>query len=538
MQKCLISSLLFLLCMVSVDGIAKEKKSLHFIQNQVLLKHFYTAELVKKNQAQLDVHYRSFLMTHKLSHLTSKKDLQILSVCQGDQCIKHLSTKLKQISNTSQNELNYMQYYLYRGCITRGLESCKQLAHVTLNSLLRNDQSHLNQIKKKQLGELHQIAALEACRLDTTHTACGSWADQYLSQLNRSDLGVVFALEHQKYGCSQGNSESCRSLMYHYTQGALGEYYSADQQKKLGMQYAQKSCEFSGNPVSQLCQTYAGLLYIQRDNQSGQQKALSYFKQACEIDSELWTKGCHGDPLQSQEQCNDASFRPSILACSILSSHQKQMITPEVALRINSALCFATDQENIQQLALRSCRRALNTLRPQKNYQRYLNVLQRYCRVQKQSCASSKDPKACAVSQSECDQQIKLVTEMLTPDTSTPHTSSGAGSRDTLTATKGSDDAESGFSHKIRESILASSSTFQACYESHLPTQSQLRGQLVVEFEVALTGKVSQARVTSSELNHPEMERCVLQTIHKLSFPPRTKGNLFKVRYPLFFDTK
>jgi hypothetical protein len=75
-------------------------------------------------------------------------------------------------------------------------------------------------------------------------------------------------------------------------------------------------------------------------------------------------------------------------------------------------------------------------------------------------------------------------------------------------------------SELINEVMLARYPRFRACYDRARVTLPGLEGSLAVHFVVGADGRVSTAGVLRSTLASPDVERCVVDELLALSFPP------------------
>jgi len=82
------------------------------------------------------------------------------------------------------------------------------------------------------------------------------------------------------------------------------------------------------------------------------------------------------------------------------------------------------------------------------------------------------------------------------------------------------------------------------CYEGWLRTNPALGGKLLVSFTITADadgglgpGRVTEAALKSSELEHPILEGCVLNAFQDLVFE-RPPGGPLKVNYPVRFSAE
>lgn len=88
----------------------------------------------------------------------------------------------------------------------------------------------------------------------------------------------------------------------------------------------------------------------------------------------------------------------------------------------------------------------------------------------------------------------------------------------------------------IRRPINRSRNQLRHCYERALLPQPGLRGRVVLRWTIDDTGAVAEVGIESSELGHPEMERCLVDVARTWRYPAVRHGGVIHVRYPLSFD--
>jgi hypothetical protein len=76
--------------------------------------------------------------------------------------------------------------------------------------------------------------------------------------------------------------------------------------------------------------------------------------------------------------------------------------------------------------------------------------------------------------------------------------------------------------------------TLRGCYEGGLGRNSELTGRVTVRFVIGRDGKVSNAADGGSNITDAEVQRCVVQAIGGLEFPPPLNG-VVSVVYPNMF---
>lgn len=88
----------------------------------------------------------------------------------------------------------------------------------------------------------------------------------------------------------------------------------------------------------------------------------------------------------------------------------------------------------------------------------------------------------------------------------------------------------------IRRVVRAHINEVRACYNQGLTRQPNLSGRVVVQFQIAGTGKVvASVPLASSSLEDVAVQRCVAKAVKRWSFPKASKGGTSMVTYPFVF---
>ncbi|NIR50957.1 energy transducer TonB [candidate division KSB1 bacterium] len=99
--------------------------------------------------------------------------------------------------------------------------------------------------------------------------------------------------------------------------------------------------------------------------------------------------------------------------------------------------------------------------------------------------------------------------------------------------------SEEAVGKRSEESVRSIMSSHQGrltyIYNKYLKRNPELRGKLVVEVEIAANGRVSNVKLVSSSMGHPEFEREILNFIRRWRYEPIDAG-MVTVTYPLFFS--
>lgn len=72
------------------------------------------------------------------------------------------------------------------------------------------------------------------------------------------------------------------------------------------------------------------------------------------------------------------------------------------------------------------------------------------------------------------------------------------------------------------------------CYEQALLREPNREGKVTVLFVIGTEGAVTSTKIDSSDVDDPELERCVTDVFDKMAFP-KPEGGIVTVRYPLVF---
>ncbi len=75
----------------------------------------------------------------------------------------------------------------------------------------------------------------------------------------------------------------------------------------------------------------------------------------------------------------------------------------------------------------------------------------------------------------------------------------------------------------------------KTCYETERAKSPKLAGKVLVKFNIAKDGTVSEAATKSTSLRNEAAEDCINDTVAKASFPPLQGGKIAIVQYPFVF---
>ena len=78
----------------------------------------------------------------------------------------------------------------------------------------------------------------------------------------------------------------------------------------------------------------------------------------------------------------------------------------------------------------------------------------------------------------------------------------------------------------------------RACYDAALAQNPGIKGALVLNFVIDPGGAVKTAEVSwpDSDIHVPELDRCAVDAVRSIQFPPSSRGLESKVTYPFNFN--
>jgi len=90
---------------------------------------------------------------------------------------------------------------------------------------------------------------------------------------------------------------------------------------------------------------------------------------------------------------------------------------------------------------------------------------------------------------------------------------------------------------EIKRVIVANLNQIKYCYQRQLMKDPSLKGRVTVRFGISARGTVFLARVKSTTLNSPPVERCITRGIRLWRFPKPRGGGIVYVVYPFVFKS-
>ncbi len=88
---------------------------------------------------------------------------------------------------------------------------------------------------------------------------------------------------------------------------------------------------------------------------------------------------------------------------------------------------------------------------------------------------------------------------------------------------------------QIQKVISAYMGQIEYCYERELQKEPHLRGKILVNFVIGLSGSVTSATVQNSTMGSPVVESCVTGVFRRMPFPSPGAG-IVEATYPLLFN--
>jgi hypothetical protein len=87
----------------------------------------------------------------------------------------------------------------------------------------------------------------------------------------------------------------------------------------------------------------------------------------------------------------------------------------------------------------------------------------------------------------------------------------------------------------IDEMMTSRQSQLQKCWLSRLKEKPDLKGQIVLQFEITRHGKVKDAKVADTTLNDDSLQKCVISVVERIAFRG-FKGPEISLSYPINFE--
>ncbi len=89
----------------------------------------------------------------------------------------------------------------------------------------------------------------------------------------------------------------------------------------------------------------------------------------------------------------------------------------------------------------------------------------------------------------------------------------------------------------IRRTIRRHINEVRFCYEQELSQRPDLAGRVTVSFIIGSTGAVASSGLQSTTLDNSVVESCIVQAVHRWTFPAPDGGGVVGVNYPFVLDS-
>jgi len=89
----------------------------------------------------------------------------------------------------------------------------------------------------------------------------------------------------------------------------------------------------------------------------------------------------------------------------------------------------------------------------------------------------------------------------------------------------------------IRRTIRRHVNEVRFCYEQELGSRPDLAGRVTVSFIIGQSGAVQSSAMRDTTLNDARVESCIVQAVHRWTFPAPDGGGVVGVNYPFVLDS-
>ena len=83
--------------------------------------------------------------------------------------------------------------------------------------------------------------------------------------------------------------------------------------------------------------------------------------------------------------------------------------------------------------------------------------------------------------------------------------------------------------------IRQESKAIRSCYEVGLKISPELKGRILVDFEIGINGLVQNAKVESSTMNNEIVENCLIEKVKLFKFPIPPEKTVVQIKFPFNF---
>lgn len=89
----------------------------------------------------------------------------------------------------------------------------------------------------------------------------------------------------------------------------------------------------------------------------------------------------------------------------------------------------------------------------------------------------------------------------------------------------------------IRSTIREHARPIQNCYAQALNRDSKVKGKVVISWDIADTGKVTNSSVYSNDTSDERLAQCVRKELAKITYAKLPKGQTARILYPFAFSS-
>ena len=105
-----------------------------------------------------------------------------------------------------------------------------------------------------------------------------------------------------------------------------------------------------------------------------------------------------------------------------------------------------------------------------------------------------------------------------------------------------SSSSKKSFTDSVDNTIESNQDEFDKCYKSAMKQKRESdpapAGRIEVGFTVNPAGRVTESNIITSEVNDMKLEKCVQETLRRISFPSNDEGRLIQTTYPFNFGSR
>ena len=91
---------------------------------------------------------------------------------------------------------------------------------------------------------------------------------------------------------------------------------------------------------------------------------------------------------------------------------------------------------------------------------------------------------------------------------------------------------------KVRLAINSHKKAFKACYDEALNRDKDVKGRVVIEFDIETEGKVTKAFAITNDTKDAVLGACLSDKVKSITFPEPPDAEIARVRYPFVFSSQ